>query len=273
MVWQLTASIAMQPALCLCWDLEGEYQERAQAQGLNRMSESLAIAVCNRKGGVGKTTVATHLAVLFSKRGWNTALLDCDPQQSSCDWAGRRDRPEPVVIDAHGAGSLLATALRLRIPFQSECVIYDAPVSGRTGDMADMLRRVQLAVVPVLPSPIDLEASERFVKELLKSREAQSGRLKVAVLANRLRPHQLSSRSLGQRVARWDATLIGNLRDTQLYVYAAGMGRTVPELEGVRAAPDRDEWAAIYDRIFRMVGARPRPAQAVTPTPVSYLSR
>lgn len=237
------------------------------------MSESLAIAVCNRKGGVGKTTVATHLAVLFARRGWNTALLDCDPQQSSRDWAGRRDQPEPAVIDAHGSGSLLAPALRLRIPFESECVIYDAPVSGRTGDMADMLRRVQLAVVPVLPSPIDLEASERFVRELLKSRETQSGRLKVAVVANRLRPHQLSSRNLSARVATWDATPIGNLRDTQLYVYAAGVGRTVLELPGVRAAPDRDEWDAIYDRIFRLVGARPRPVQAVTPAPISYLSR
>ncbi len=237
------------------------------------MSESLAIAVCNRKGGVGKTTVATHLAVLFSKRGWNTALLDCDPQQSSRDWAVRRDQPEPAVIDAHGSGSLLAPALRLRIPYQSECVIYDAPVSVRTGDMADMLRRVQLAVVPVLPSLIDMEASERFVGELLKSREAQSGRLKVAVVANRVRPHQLSSRTLRERVARWDAALLGNLRDTQLYVYVAGVGRTVLEFRGARAARDRDEWDAIYDRIFRLVGARPRPVQAVTPAPVSYLSR
>ena len=237
------------------------------------MSESLAIAVCNRKGGVGKTTVATHLATLFSARGWKTALLDCDYQQSSRDWAERRGGEDPMVIDAHGSNSLLAPTVRLRIPPQSECVIYDAPVCGRSADLVDLLRRVQLAVVPVLPSPIDLEASERFVKELLKTREAQTGRLKIAVIANRVREYQRSSRTLRERVATWDAPLVGTLRDTQLYVFAAGLGVTVHELRSARAQRDRDEWARIYDRIFRLAGARPRPAEPGKPATVSYLLR
>ncbi len=237
------------------------------------MSESLAIAVCNRKGGVGKTTVSTHLAALFSRRGWNTVLLDCDLQQSARDWAQRRGREEPVVIDAHGSNSLLAPTVRLRIPPQAECVIYDAPAYGRGIDLVNLLRRVQLAIVPVLPSPIDLEASERFVQELLKTREAKSGRLKIALIANRLRARQRSSRALLERIIAWDATLVGALRDTQLYVYGAGLGIAVHELKGARAQSDCDEWARIYDRIFRLVGARPRPVKPVAPATVSYLRR
>lgn len=38
------------------------------------------IVVTNRKGGVGKTTVATHLAAGLALRGWRTAIVDTDTQ-------------------------------------------------------------------------------------------------------------------------------------------------------------------------------------------------
>ncbi|HVQ43958.1 MAG TPA: AAA family ATPase [Candidatus Saccharimonadia bacterium] len=38
------------------------------------------VVFCNNKGGVGKTTLAFHIAVEFSKKGYKTALIDLDPQ-------------------------------------------------------------------------------------------------------------------------------------------------------------------------------------------------
>lgn len=38
------------------------------------------IAVANRKGGVGKTTVSAHLAAGLARRGLRVIAVDCDPQ-------------------------------------------------------------------------------------------------------------------------------------------------------------------------------------------------
>jgi len=41
----------------------------------------MKIAVCSGKGGTGKTTVATHLALLASRDGTTTTYLDCDVEE------------------------------------------------------------------------------------------------------------------------------------------------------------------------------------------------
>lgn len=49
----------------------------------------MIITIANRKGGVGKTTLATNLAVALSKKG-SIVLVDADDQQSALKWSKRR---------------------------------------------------------------------------------------------------------------------------------------------------------------------------------------
>ena len=44
------------------------------------------IAILSRKGGTGKTMLATHLSVEAERNGHTTALLDLDPQASTAKW-------------------------------------------------------------------------------------------------------------------------------------------------------------------------------------------
>ena len=55
----------------------------------------MIIAIINSKGGVGKSTLAVHLAAWLHEQGHSVTLADCDTQQSSSEWLhGNRSRPK-----------------------------------------------------------------------------------------------------------------------------------------------------------------------------------
>ncbi|AOE83771.1 hypothetical protein THL1_1223 [Pseudomonas sp. TCU-HL1] len=48
----------------------------------------MIVALLNQKGGVGKTTLCTHITSELALRGQNVTLLDAYPQSSALDWTG-----------------------------------------------------------------------------------------------------------------------------------------------------------------------------------------
>jgi chromosome partitioning protein len=57
------------------------------------------VAVLSEKGGAGKTTLSVHLAVAAQLAGFDSAIIDLDPQASAADWSDRRGTaPEAVAI-------------------------------------------------------------------------------------------------------------------------------------------------------------------------------
>src|SRR3984885_11149958 len=92
------------------------------------------IAITNLKGGVGKSTIAVHLAAWLHERGHRVTLADCDMQQSSSEWIReavpeiktvRLDNPDVILnelptldqetdfVVADGPGSLNETSRSL----------------------------------------------------------------------------------------------------------------------------------------------------------------
>ena len=67
------------------------------------------VAVIAQKGGVGKTTLALHLAVEAAKTGPVT-VIDTDPQASAAQWADDRKAGQPTVVACPAAR--LAVSLR-----------------------------------------------------------------------------------------------------------------------------------------------------------------
>ena len=56
------------------------------------------LAVISRKGGAGKTTLSTSLAVSAWRAGLRTVLVDLDPQRSAALWGRTRSTPGPAVV-------------------------------------------------------------------------------------------------------------------------------------------------------------------------------
>jgi chromosome partitioning protein len=69
----------------------------------------LTVAVIAQKGGVGKTTLALHLAVEATKTG-PVVVIDTDPQASAAQWADERKAQQPAVVACPAAR--LAVSLR-----------------------------------------------------------------------------------------------------------------------------------------------------------------
>jgi chromosome partitioning protein len=55
------------------------------------------VSIISQKGGVGKTTLATALAVAAEADGKNTAVFDLDPQASATFWHDTREAQTPAV--------------------------------------------------------------------------------------------------------------------------------------------------------------------------------
>lgn len=116
------------------------------------------IALAQQKGGVGKSTLAIHMAVEIDvRRDKNVLIVDMDPQGTVTKWRERREalgKHDPSVIraDAGNLEKAIASA------GQFEFILLDLP--GRRGeDMLAGMRKADFIIVPSRPLDIDIEAS------------------------------------------------------------------------------------------------------------------
>jgi chromosome partitioning protein len=134
------------------------------------------VAVINAKGGVGKTTVSTHLAVCAQRLGLVTAILDLDPQPSSTLWADHREATSPAVVAAQAAR--LPLFIKQAQAQEADLIILDTPPKA-DGTAVDAAAQADVILIPTQPKPIDLDALPQTI-QLARA----SGKPFVVVLNN-----------------------------------------------------------------------------------------
>jgi chromosome partitioning protein len=112
------------------------------------------ITVATMKGGSGKSTVASCLAVHWHLRGRRPTLVDADPQRSIMRLAGRERALGGVAVIEDATDEAANTARRLAA--SGSLVIIDTP-GFRSQTTLDCLAAADFVLVPVKPSPLDVD--------------------------------------------------------------------------------------------------------------------
>lgn len=207
------------------------------------------ILIASSKGGCGKTTLATNLAVALAHAGGRVCLVDADPQGSSRDWSLARGDLAPAVACFHSAdpGQALSSGWTLRIPADTDTLVVDTPAGLRPNQLGEFLRRVDHVLVPLLPSAIDLRVASGFLADLANALPVRQGAVRVGLVANRVKARTVAARSLPGFAADTPFPLLGALRDSQAFVLAGALGRGLFDYPGAAVASYRDDFAPVLE--------------------------
>jgi len=191
----------------------------------------MIIVVANSKGGVGKSTIAVHLAAWLHELGHNVMLADCDAQHSSSDWL-HEAAPELKTVRLSSPDQILD-----ELPSMAkDCdyVVADGPGSN-TETSRTLLLCADLAIVPCKASMLEVRALKQATLALHHAHKIRRGRPRAVIVLSmvgkryRLTQDMLDAASaLRLPVAKTALTL------RQVYADAPGQAVVVWQL-GARA--------------------------------------
>jgi chromosome partitioning protein len=169
------------------------------------------LALISHKGGVGKSTLAIHLAVQAHQQGLETLLVDLDSISSTAsEWAGIREAQQPVVVTAE-----LSDVRKLQqqaIDEKFDLLILDCP-PYLTDEVLEISKLADHTLLPVIPNFPELQSLHKYIglieqhySVILNScirNENDQESLKTAQLAEMLKDHEIPASPV--HIARLEA--------------------------------------------------------------------
>jgi chromosome partitioning protein len=198
------------------------------------------IIVCaNSKGGVGKSTIAAHLAVWLHDRGFQTALLDTDKQRSSSEWIAEAE-PQITIRVADTPEVCVSSAQELAQA--NDFVICDAP--GGLEDLSrTLLLLAGLAIFPISPSILDVRSVAGATTVLRYAQGINGGKPDGILVLNKMKTRDTISHELRDGAPKLGLCVASCVvRDLQAFRDAAQQGTVVGRFgrKGAQAAADID---------------------------------
>ena len=138
----------------------------------------MKIALCNGKGGTGKTTLTVLLAHALAAAGKIVAVLDRDPQATATQWLQTLD----------------STPVSLYEPGQEyEAIFIDTPPAMQSAQLAAAIAEADVVIAVSSPSPADLWTTRDTVA-VINQHISSVG--KARILFNKVQKNTVLSRNL-----------------------------------------------------------------------------
>jgi chromosome partitioning protein len=219
----------------------------------------MIVALVNQKGGVGKTTLALHLAGQWARQGRKVIVLDGDPQGSALDWSTQRAAEGlPRLFGVVGLPRETLHHEAVELAAQIDHLIIDAPPRV-AGLLRAALFACDLALVPIQPSPLDGWASAEMLK-LIEQARIFRPEIRARFLLNRYPARTLIARATSEALLDQDPPLLTqHVGQRVIYADAMRTGRLVHELDARGpAAEEIARLAAAVEMLSPVWPKRPR---------------
>lgn len=194
----------------------------------------MIVALLNQKGGVGKTTLATHLAGELSNGDQAVVVIDADPQGSALDWA--QTRSHAGWRRRFGVVGLARETLHEEVPElarRADHIVIDGPPRV-TALARSAILAADLVLAPVQPSPFDVWASSEIVALITEARLYKPA-LKAAFVINRRVVRTVIGRELRDALAESVGAplpvLAAAVSQRVVFAEAAATGRLAGEID------------------------------------------
>lgn len=212
----------------------------------------MIVALLNQKGGVGKTTLALHLAGRWAGKGRRVLVVDADPQGSALDWSEQRaSLGHPRLFGVLG---LPRETLHRELPAIAadvdHVIIDGAPRIA--GVARSALLAADVVIVPATPSPLDGWASAEMLRLLDEARVFRPDLIARMVL-NRCATRTVIARETAEAMADQEPpVLAAHIGQRVIFAEAAATGQLAHELDpGSLAAAEIAALAAEVEGLQR----------------------
>ena len=146
--------------------------------------------ICNQKGGSGKTTATMQIAGSLSRRDYRVLVADADPQGTATRWAASATDENPFPCAVIGMSNAGGKTHREVAKFVSnyDFILIDCPPAADSPVPQSALLVSDLALVPLVPSPLDLWASVG-IREVIARMSDINESLQARLLLNQAQPN------------------------------------------------------------------------------------
>ena len=201
------------------------------------------IVILNSKGGVGKSNITRHLAVAAEQESPGKVIMcDTDPQGSLSEWWNSRlSETPPLAVISVTEFPEKQPVLAGRFDY----LFFDTAAADAK-QYGDILKSVDLIVIPVVPSPDDVRSLNRLTLPVIKI----SGRPFIFVLSKARLATQLLVSTMSA-LSEHGTVCPTIIQQREGYAKAAFAGSTLLEDEpgGKGAEEIRKLWEFVKSRI------------------------
>jgi chromosome partitioning protein len=208
------------------------------------------VAVVSLKGGSGKTTIATHLALAAHLRGIDVLVADIDAQRSAYDILTTRETPGPQCVATTGAKVMAAQFAAVGT---GKALMVIDTAAGAIEDATEALVLADLAVMVVRPTLLDLAGLARTLRIV-----RQLGKRSVVVINQAGVPRESHEPPMVKRALRALEYMRAEtapvvIRSRTVYQLALEKGRSAEEMGDGAAL---SEIGALWDYVNGLLTGR-----------------